>query len=83
MLLILRTFLHFSTVRSPFRFDLNDAHLSGSVVKEARPWPLFRLRNKTAPHRIAMHVLQLFDAFVFVMNVEIIIPPLPERKVDA
>jgi hypothetical protein len=65
-------------------------------MPEAGPRPVFRLLNQAAldrgPQRqvfvagvvdgIAMHIAQLLNAFLFVMHVEIVIPPLPELNLS-
>jgi hypothetical protein len=52
-------------------------------VKEAGPAPSTGLDHEAADDGIAVHVAQLFDALVFVMDVEVVIASLPERPLRA
>ena len=63
----------------PVRFNLYAARQPRCVVPETRPHPVLRLFNQPPQYRIAVHVAQLFDSLLFAPNVEVIVPPLPER----
>jgi len=47
------------------------------------PRPIFRFLNQSALDRIAVHVAQLLHPLLFVVNVEIVVPRLPEWPLPA
>ena len=62
----------------PMGFDFDQAFDSGGVVAEARPLPIFGLRDQTAPDGIAMHIAELLGVLGFGVDVEVIVAALPE-----
>ena len=63
---------------SPMGFDFHSPDLAGQVVTKARPRPTLRLFEQTSLDGIPMHITKYLDALLFVMHIEIVIPPLPE-----
>ena len=53
----------FSAHGCPPGFYFHDARVSGSVVPEAGPLPVFELLNEASRYRVAMHVLEFLDVF--------------------
>jgi hypothetical protein len=77
-----RSHRDWAIVRSTILSDacnLNRDRFIIPVVAIRRPTPAFRRFDKTANNRIAMHVLQFFDALDVAEDVEIIVADLPER----
>jgi uncharacterized protein YecE (DUF72 family) len=75
----LRTKPHFLSPPSrPLGFDLDPTDVSCRVMKEATPFPLFRVFNQSTLHWIPMNVAQLFDPFLRRVNIKVVIAFLPE-----
>ena len=53
--------------------------LTARVGAKAAPLPLAGFEHQPALHRVAVHVAQLFDAFPFAINVEVVEAFLPDR----
>ena len=71
------------TRAGPERLDLHGSFNTRQVMPEAAPRPVFRLLDQPALDRIAMHIAKFLDPLLFVMHVEIVIPPLPELNLSA
>lgn len=72
----------FASPGCPVRLDLDGADVSGEVVTKAGPEPVFRFRDQSASHRIAVYVFELLDGLLVVPHIEIEVTTLPESYVS-
>ena len=64
--------------RAPLGLDLDGTRIPGGVVIETAPAMIFRANDETSFDRVAVDVANLFDAFLFGMNIEVVVATLPE-----
>jgi hypothetical protein len=55
---------------------------SGFIERPTAPRPRPWMRHQSALHRIRVHVVQLFPQLFLAVNIEVVIPPLPEPVVS-
>jgi hypothetical protein len=66
---------------SHVRFDFHHTESPCTVMKKAAPTPVVRRSTEPRSHGIAMNVTKLFHSLAFVVNVEIVVPRLPEPAI--
>jgi hypothetical protein len=59
--------------------NFNRSAITGQIMSEAAPIPIFGTHNQTPPDGITMNVLQFLNELPFRPDVEIVIAGLPER----
>jgi hypothetical protein len=64
--------------RGPNRLNLHDALLTRCIMFEAAPKPVLRTLHKATPHRISVNITQLLNPFLGRVDIEVVVPSLPE-----